>query len=178
MKFLAHCVLGFGLVLASTGIASAKCTDDAAVAAARAAAEAECGCATASNHGQYVSCVAGVAKALADSGDLPRECKGEVVRCAARSTCGKPGAVTCCRIDRRGKVKCSTKSSAEKCKAPKGGQACVGTAASCCDSCGAGSPDGSFVCETTTTTTTTSTTTTTMGSPSAAFLEDGANLFD
>ena len=69
MRFLVHGVLSLGLVLASSGIASAKkCNDDAAVAAARAAAEEECGCATASNHGQYVSCVAGVASALVDSG--------------------------------------------------------------------------------------------------------------
>ena len=158
MKLLVHSVFGLGLVLASTGIASAKkCTDDVAVAAARAAAEEECVCATASNHGQYVSCVARVANELADSGDLPSECKGQVTSCAAKSTCGKEGAVTCCRIDRRGKVKCSTKSSAGRCKAPKGGQACVGTATSCCDSCGAGGP---FACEGTTTTIAAPTTTT------------------
>src|SRR5262245_28958686 len=128
MKLLIHGVLGLGLVLASGGIASAKCNNSAAVAAARALAEAECGCATAKNHGQYVRCVAGVANDLAESGDLPNNCKGEVVRCAAHSTCGKPhNSVTCCRVDSRGKVKCSIKSSAAKCKPPRGGQACVGT---------------------------------------------------
>ena len=208
MRFLVHGVLGFALVLASTGVASAtKCTDNAAVAAARATADAECGgCANASNHGHYVSCVAKKATDLADSGDLPKECKGQVVRCAAKSTCGKPGFITCCRVDKKGKVKCSIKSSLDRCKAPKGGQACAGGAASCCDSCGAGSPEGAFVCGTTTTSTaptttstappttsttptttstaptttstTTSTTTTTMGSPSSAFLEDAANVLD
>src|SRR5262245_22304362 len=133
MRFLVHGVLALGLVLASTGVASAtKCNDDAAVAAARATADAECGCVTATNHGKYVSCVAHVANDLADSGDLPKECKGEVVSCAAQSTCGKAGAVTCCRIDRRGKGKCSIKSSASKCKPPKGGQARAGTGTSCC----------------------------------------------
>src|SRR5262245_51582547 len=161
MRLLVHVALGFGLVVASAGVASAKkCTDNAAVAAARAAADTECGgCASASNHGRYVSCVAHAAKDLVDSGDLPKECKGEVTSCAARSTCGKPGAVTCCRVDKRGKVKCSTKRSADQCKPPKGGQACVGAASSCCDSCGAGSPDGSFSCGGTTTTAAPTTTT-------------------
>src|SRR5262249_27692686 len=138
-------------------IASAKkCTDDAAVAAARAAIETECPCADFTNHGQYVSCVTAALKGA----DLPNECRGVVTSCAARSTCGKSGAVTCCRVDRRGKVKCSIKSNADKCKPPKGGQACAGTAPSCCDSCGAGSSAGSFVCGSTTTTVAPPTTTT------------------
>ena len=92
MRVLVHSVLGLGLVLASTGIASAKqCNDDAAVAAARAAAETQCSCDSASNHGRYVSCVAHVANELAASGDLPNECKGDVIHCAANSTCGKRG---------------------------------------------------------------------------------------
>ena len=161
MRFLVHSVLVLGLVLTSTGTASAKaCTDDAAVAAARAAAETQCSCDSARNHGQYVSCVAHVANELAKSGELPNQCTGDVVRCAANSTCGKPGAITCCRVDTRGKVKCSIKSKASQCKAPKGGQACAGTAASCCDSCGAGSAGGAFVCQGTTTTTAAPTTTT------------------
>src|SRR5262245_45940577 len=132
MRFLVHSVLGLGLVLATTGIASAQgCTYDASVAAARATAETECSCDSATNPGQYVSCVAHVANELAKSGDLPNQCKGNVIRCAASSTCGKPGAITCCRVDQRGKVKCSTKSKASQCKAPPGGQACAGTATSC-----------------------------------------------
>jgi len=124
------------VLAAVPGIASAKrCDNDAAVAAARNAAAAQCDCATASNHGQYVRCVGDVAKTRAGNGSLPTECKGEVVRCAAKSTCGKPEAVTCCRVDRRGKVKCSTKKSADKCQPPNGGAACVGASTSCCDAC-------------------------------------------
>src|SRR5215475_827713 len=84
MRFLVHGVLGLSLVLATTGVASAtKCTDHAAVATARGTADARCagegrGCANASNHGHYVSCVAQKATDLVDSGDLPKECKGEV----------------------------------------------------------------------------------------------------
>jgi hypothetical protein len=37
-----------------------------------------------------------VAREVADDG-LPRNCRGLVKRCVARSTCGKPGdSVTCC----------------------------------------------------------------------------------
>jgi len=161
MRLIVHSALALGLVLGSTGTASARaCTDDAAVAAARAAAETQCSCDSARNHGQYVSCVAQVANELAASGDLPNQCTGDVVHCAANSTCGKPGAITCCRVDKRGRVKCSIKSKASQCKAPNGGQACAGTAASCCDSCGAGSAGGAFVCQGTTTTTAAPTTTT------------------
>src|SRR5947208_1847761 len=46
-------------------------------------------CADASNHGRFVSCVAHQVKAHVS----PR-CRGKAVRCAARSTCGKPGFVT------------------------------------------------------------------------------------
>ena len=137
----------------TTGVASAKTCDSATVAAARAAIDAQCSCDTASNHGAYVSCVAHAASQLAVSGALPNQCKGDVIRYAANSKCGKPRAVTCCRVDSRGKVKCSIKSQLSQCKPPKGGQACEGTTASCCDSCGAGSAGGSFVCESTTTTT-------------------------
>jgi hypothetical protein len=55
--------------------------------------------------------------------------------CAARSTCGKPGFVTCCRTTAKGVTKCSIKHGAAKCTAPKHGGATVGTHASCCDAC-------------------------------------------
>jgi len=48
-------------------------------------------CANAKNHGQFVSCVAHAVKAAG----VPTNCKGKVVRCAARSTCGKEGFSTC-----------------------------------------------------------------------------------
>jgi hypothetical protein len=146
------CALVAPVMLAAAAVsARAACSDPAAVAATRAAAEATCPCASATNHGQYVKCVAGVAKAAVAAQTLPANCKGAVVKCAARSTCGKAGFVTCCRT--KGTVtKCSTKSGAAACKAPKGGTACVGVHPSCCDAC----------------------TTTGCASPSAAFLDTGA----
>src|SRR5262245_39095389 len=111
----------------------AKCdatgADAADVAAARAAIAANCDCAGATNHGQYVKCATEQARATL----VNQSCRGAVTKCAARSTCGKPGFVTCCRISAKGKLKCSTKSSADRCKPPKGGQACVGSTPSCCD---------------------------------------------
>jgi hypothetical protein len=179
-------MLTFGIMLgAASTAAAAKCGaapgDAAAVAAARAQVDADCDCAGATNHGSYVSCAAHVARDRANAGLLPKQCKGEVTKCAAKSTCGKPGAVTCCRTQIKKGVpttKCSIQKSAAACTS-KGG--CVGAFASCCDACTnegcAGSTTTTTAAPTTTTTeapTTTTTvaptTTTTLGSPSGAFL--------
>ena len=127
----------------------AKCdatgADAADVAAARAAIAANCDCDGAANHGTYVRCASDQAKATL----VNRSCRGTVVRCAAKSTCGKPGFVTCCRTKASGETKCTTKSSAARCRAPKGGSACVGNVSSCCDACTATgcapSPSGAFL---------------------------------
>src|SRR3989442_9279188 len=59
--------------------------------AAQTAIEQQCpSCSGATNHGRYVSCVAHVVKQHVSPG-----CRGKAIRCAARSTCGKPGFVTC-----------------------------------------------------------------------------------
>ncbi len=153
MRTLIPGTLALSLLLGATGVGYAKCGDNpgdaAAVAAARQAVEDECNCAGAPNHGQYVKCAAGVAnaRAKADPSLLPTSCKGQVKKCAAKSTCGKPGFVTCC----------VTKNSATKCKLKKSETACtdkgglVGACTSCCDACpapGSGpscSPSGAFL---------------------------------
>ena len=123
--------------------------DAADVAAARAAVTANCDCASAANHGAYVSCTGSQARAtLVNQG-----CVGHVQRCAARSTCGRPGFVTCCRTNNTGVTKCSIKKSAAACKAPHGGSACAGALPSCCDAC----QNGGCVVPTTSTTTSSST---------------------
>ena len=182
MRSFVSVMLAVAMFAAVPGIVSAKsCTDDAAVADARSAAAAQCDCGTAQNHGQYVKCVGDVAKTRASNSQLPTECKGDVVRCAAKSTCGKPEAVTCCRVDRRGKVRCSVKNGADKCKPPNGGAACIGASSSCCDSCA--NACGGTTTSTTTVTPTTAppttvtpttvppTTTTVPGSASHAFVD-------
>src|SRR5262249_57130076 len=80
------------------GVMQARAKQDCEPArcAAQAAIIAQCpSCDDASNHGRFVSCVAHVVKTLVDDGTVPGNCKGAVVRCAARSTCGKPGFVRC-----------------------------------------------------------------------------------
>lgn len=113
-----------------------KCTDPTAVAAARAAVDAECPCDSFTNHGQYQRCARQVVNALAKAGELPNNCRSEVTRCASRSTCGRPeGFVTCCVTNRNGTTRCTIRRNAGACRAPSGGSACVGLFSSCCDAC-------------------------------------------
>lgn len=51
------------------------------------------------NHGKYVSCVVRYRNALRKAGCLTDESRRTIARCAARSTCGKVGAVLCCSYD-------------------------------------------------------------------------------
>ena len=163
-------LLALSMLITTAQLAAANCAaddpDGSKTAAARASAEETCttagaGCSNALNHGAYVSCIIRELNALVQSNTLPRSCKGKAKKCAARSTCGKPGAVTCCLANQsgHGHSKCSVTSSAGSCAA-KGG--CAGNFSSCCDACAA---DGSCNPPATTTTTTTllpSVTTTTL----------------
>src|SRR5205823_3783113 len=123
--------------------------DDAnTVAAARQAADSPCDCSTAKTHRRYVRCVAGAARAAVNSGTLSEECKAQLLACAARSTCGRPSAVRCCRTDASGVTHCQTVRRAAACRAPRGGSVCVSTTSTteaqvqCC-----GSEGGAFVGE-------------------------------
>jgi hypothetical protein len=137
---------------------------------ARCAAQAEIirqcpSCDDATNHGRFVSCVAHVVKTLSADGTIPGNCKGKVVSCAARSTCGKPGFVRClfptdtcvidpatglgtcaanpalaCVTDLDCGAKCKTKSSGDRCTLHGGTVAGTG---SCCAACA--SPSGAFL---------------------------------
>ena len=51
------------------------------------------------NHGQYVSCVVRFRNDLRQAECLDRDAQRQIARCAARSTCGKEGAVVCCFAD-------------------------------------------------------------------------------
>ncbi|HYC00825.1 MAG TPA: hypothetical protein VEC57_16955 [Candidatus Limnocylindrales bacterium] len=142
MKHTMTATLSLLAVLLTANVSpAAKCADEdpdgARVAAARAQVQSQCVCNEATDHGAYVECASGVAKErsaldASDPNHLPKSCKGAVTKCAAKSTCGKPGFVTCCRQKADGSTKCSTKKSAENCT-DKGGT--VGTCASCCDAC-------------------------------------------
>jgi hypothetical protein len=141
------------LVLGASEARAGRVDCEPARCAVQAAIAAECPCAEAVNHGRYVSCVAHVVNRLAAGGTIPTACKGKITRCAARSTCGKPGFVTClvptdtcdlttgfcaddptlvCTTNLDCGAKCKTKSSADSCRA-RGGV--VGTESSCCAIC-------------------------------------------
>jgi hypothetical protein len=51
------------------------------------------------NHGQYVKCVVQLRNRLRKAGCLDAAAKRTIASCAARSTCGKEGAVLCCVYD-------------------------------------------------------------------------------
>ena len=143
MKAIAAAALGVSLLLASASLAFANCAaddpDGSKTAAARVSAEQTCagmnpamGCTTAPNHGAYVSCIAHAANDLVTAGTLPKTCKGAVKKCAARSSCGKPGFVTCCLTNPKGATSCKIKKDAASCTAKNG---TPGTCGSCCDAC-------------------------------------------
>jgi hypothetical protein len=111
------------------------CADDPAVPRARAAADRQCSCAGAESHGRYVRCVSAATDAEVAAGRLSPACRGKVVRCAVRSTCGRAGAITCCRTNAQGASSCSIKRHPQRCRPPRGGRATVGTRPSCCDPC-------------------------------------------
>ena len=128
------------VVLLTALDAHARCgdapSDAAAIAAARAEIQTTCGCPTTSgSRSAYLSCARGVTANRVASGQLPASCRSSVMRCASKSSCGRPGAVSCCRTNRSGKTTCSVVTSAARCKAPAGGSACVGQYTNCCDAC-------------------------------------------
>src|SRR5207249_2263960 len=104
MRAVVRVLLAVALLLfGTTRPTFAECSDPAAAAAVR----AECDCASANNHGAYVSCVAHATNAAVKDGTLPEDCASTVMNCASNSTCGKPGFVTCCETDASGTTKCN-----------------------------------------------------------------------
>ena len=161
MLFFIECLAAL-MVAVPAGTARAQVDCEAARCAVQEALNTDCPCDAATNHGKHVSCVAHVLKRLSKDGTIPTNCKGKVQRCAARSTCGKAGFVTCvitteigtcdlvtgtcvedpalvCAADADCVLasKCKIKSSEERCLA-RGGT--VGTASTCCAECAQPTP--------------------------------------
>ena len=155
-------LVALAFLAGTQGVARARCGDDPgdaqAVADARTQVDSDCDCAGAASHRDYVRCAIGVARTRADAGQLRSQCRSAVKRCAAKSTCGTPGAVSCC-IERNGSFRCLIRRDAGSC-AGRGGT--TGADGSCCDTCGGGVP--------TSTTTPPPTTTTTVYIPPCGFL--------
>lgn len=115
-----------------------------------------CPCSEQKNHGQYVKCVGKIIRRLTSEHPEFGNCRGKLVRCAARSTCGKEGFVTCTKVELgicdgttftcsepAGQAcatnddcvissRCSTKRSVEQCT-DRGG--IVGESPTCCSDC-------------------------------------------
>jgi len=128
------------LVLASAQVGWSRCGDDpgdaGAVAAARVQVRANCGCHSVRKHRDYVACAVGISRQRVAAGSLPARCRKVVKKCAAHSTCGKPGFVTCCLG--RDASHCQLKGDEAHCTA-KGGT--PGMCDSCCDACAPGGCD-------------------------------------
>ena len=118
--------------------------DRSDIANARTAVGANCDCAGATSHGAYVSCAEQQAAAVLTN----KSCARFVKKCASRSTCGKPGFVTCCLTTTKGTT-CRREKDAAHCTAKQG---TVGSCTSCCDACP--TPGSGPSCPTTTTSTT------------------------
>ena len=93
MNRIALVLAAVGSLALSVSVARAGCNDpDLNTVRDRVLAQCSCD----GNHGQYVSCVTRAVREAVSTGELDVNCKGKVVRCAARSTCGKKeGFVTC-----------------------------------------------------------------------------------
>ena len=126
--------VGVVLVLALfPGLAWGACGDGAghaqALAEARAAIEIECPCGAATDRGGYRRCVGQALQRRIARLQLPATCAATVLKCAVRSTCGRPGFVACCGMKRG------------RCRAVRDAARCVrrggtpGRWASCCDAC-------------------------------------------
>ena len=149
-----------GSTTTSTTLPAESCTHPRALAKTRAQIAAACDCGAAETHRAYVRCAAHVVRRAMRAGKLPETCRDSVMSCAARSTCGRPGFVTCCRTTAAGVQTCRVKGKAAACRRPSGGSACVGDQESCCDACGG--PTCPLPSTTTTLHPRTSTTTTTV----------------
>src|SRR5262245_23676025 len=96
------------MVFLRAGAAVASCDpgtdpDRSDIANARAAVAEHCDCASASRHRDYVRCAEAVAGGVLVNAD----CRPAVRACARRSTCGRVGAVSCCRTTAKGVTTCS-----------------------------------------------------------------------
>jgi hypothetical protein len=101
------------------------CPDDLAAALA-----AQCPCDLAETHGQYVRCVARFRNLLRRGGCLGDDDRG-MVRCAARSTCGRPSAVLCC-MPAEANVRVRVTRDETRCAAVGGTTGGTGTACGAC----------------------------------------------
>jgi len=124
------------------------------------ALEDRCPCELATNHIQYVRCVAHAAKGLARDGIIAHHCRRRLVRLAAESVCGRPDATIClaptstcaddgtcvsdpntdCAVDTDCGTQCET-TTPDACDAANG----ITSQAGSCATAGCFSPSGAFL---------------------------------
>jgi len=122
-------------IFAGGGFGGCPCAfDTPAMANLRAEIVAACECAAASSHGAFVRCARAQLALISPELFVP-PCRHAVLKFLARSVCGKPGAVTCCRTNATGRQRCVVKSDAAHCTAPRGGSASLGVSENCYDAC-------------------------------------------
>ena len=95
-------VIGAAVLAFHVGVGSAQaqsCPEDVGAALAAACPCEGNGNGAWKNHGQYVKCVVHLRNQLRKAGCLDADAKRTIASCAARSTCGKEGAVLCCKYD-------------------------------------------------------------------------------
>lgn len=99
-------LFALGAILLTAGSAAAQgneCPEDVGAAlGAACSCDADGNGKAWKNHGQYVSCVVRFRNDLRKQGCLDAQSQRTIARCAARSTCGKEGAVLCCVYDTSG----------------------------------------------------------------------------
>src|SRR5688572_22746112 len=106
MSKLSWMVIALLLAVASPAAAQTACPSDGSCPADVGACIAEaCPCEADAagmpwrNHGQYVKCVVHLRNDLRKAGCIDADAKRTIASCAAKSTCGKEGAVLCCTYD-------------------------------------------------------------------------------
>jgi len=114
-------MLGPATLARGAGCATRTCPDDAAVDNVRELVAAACDCVGAASPRKYVTCAKAVVKGAVRRAELSRSCRGAVVRCEAKSTCGRAKANVCCVTSPKGKVKALM---VRGTKCPKSGNLC------------------------------------------------------
>src|SRR5262249_46295344 len=96
-----------------------------ALADARKAIDTACPCGAAATASAHLHCAKPVVATRIANGLLAKVCKGEALKHATKSICGRPGAAVCCRVKNSGKTAHKIVKSAPACTDTPTLTACV-----------------------------------------------------
>lgn len=143
VSFAALCLVTVALLTARPAAAACDTTANASsLSQARTAIDEACPCAAATSPGAHAKCAKVVVAARVANAQLVKSCKGEALKHATKSICGRPGAVVCCRT-KPGKTSHKIAGSAAKCTSTPALTACVSLLSSIdtgCDTMGCVAP--------------------------------------